>query len=182
VPALALYGDAYTAAKIGGALAAAGLPGWGMPTGLAALGGLLQGGLELWERRLEIAPRMLVWSSGAVAAQTRLWREIADLLQRGTAPEPWDPSDVPDGFEQLAAASEPPLDPRSPWLVYGARLARSDVDQALERTVLSWMQHEAARYAHSLKEHLASAEAYARSLGEALHRPGVRNLFGMRRI
>jgi len=185
VPPLALYNDAYTAAKIGGALGAAGLAGWGIPTGLASLGGLLEGALELWERRAEISPKILAWRSGAMAAQADLWREVEDLLLRGRVPgNGAERNDSPASSEGIAAAiGEAGVVPRSPWLLYGERLARSDVDQSLERTVLSWMQHEAARYAQSLKEHLASAEEYARSLGEALHRPGgTRHLFGTRRL
>jgi polysaccharide pyruvyl transferase WcaK-like protein len=80
VPALGVYSDLYTRVKVKGALAHAGLAGWGIGLEFAARGNLLTAGLELWHRRDDVRRRLVALRESAVSTEQARWERIGEAL------------------------------------------------------------------------------------------------------
>lgn len=80
VPAFGVYTDTYTKTKIQGALAHAELENWSLPLELALSGALVDGILELWEKREIIRQHLQSFNQEWWYATENHWSKICTML------------------------------------------------------------------------------------------------------
>ena len=165
VPCLAIYQDRYTATKLAGALAQAGLAGWRLP--IEALLTDLPGDVfdEVWSRREELSEHLHSVTADWPSKQEAHWDEVWQAITVGPSNPGSHPRPISGGGDPVCGEVVPKL----------AGLASVNVIadehlRATEALEFNWRAAftEAERYALSLEGAFAAGTLAHRGAAEAL--------------